>query len=109
MPSESEYLIDPRFQATSIRNHSRKVNEMLHFSVKAAMCGALMGMLLGVFAGGLSSALLGQPFSGETGREVFHLGMFFPGLVIFAPVTTGIGAILGFIAFGFNRSEDKEE
>lgn len=62
---------------------------------KAALWGTLIGLLLGVLAGGLSSALFGQPFSGVTGLKVFHLGMFFPGLVVFAPVTAGIGAVLG--------------
>ncbi len=62
---------------------------------KAALWGTLIGLLLGVLAGGLSSALYGQPFSGATGLKVFHLGMVFPGLVIFAPVTAAIGAVLG--------------
>ena len=59
------------------------------------LCGTLIGLLLGALAGGVSSALYGQPFSGATGLKVFHLGMVFPGLVIFAPVTAGIGAVLG--------------
>ena len=68
---------------------------MLSRSFKAALRGLLMGLLLGVFAGGLSSSQFGQPFSGTTGLKVFPLGMFFPGLVVFAPVTAPIGAVLG--------------
>lgn len=86
---------------------------MLRFAIKAAfkaaVCGALLGLLLGSIIGGFSSALLGQPFSGETGLKVFPLGMFFPGIVIFGPVTAGIGAILGMIAFGFDKPNDKQE
>jgi gas vesicle protein len=86
---------------------------MPHFTItaaiKAAICGALMGLLLGAIAGGLSSSLLGQPFSGQTGLKVFHLGMFFPGIVIFGPFTASIGAIIGIIASVLDKPNDKKE
>jgi hypothetical protein len=68
---------------------------MLTRILKSALCGTVIGLLLGVILGGLWSSLFGQPFSGATGWKVFHLGMFFPGLVIVAPVTAGIGAVCG--------------
>ena len=59
--------------------------------------GAWIGLLLGVVAGGTTSAVFGQPFAGDglRGLAVFPSGMFFPGLVVFAPVTASIGAVLG--------------
>jgi integral membrane sensor domain MASE1 len=94
------------------RNQSTE-NKMTHFTIKAAIgaaiCGALIGLLLGAIVGGLSSALLGQPFSGQTGLKVFHLGMLFPGIVIFGPFTASIGAIVGIIASGLDKPNDKEE
>ncbi len=80
---------------------------MLARVLKATLWGTLMGLLLGVLAGGVSSALYGQPFSGATGLKVFPPGMVFPGLVIFAPVTAGIGAVLG-AGFGWLRKAPDE-
>jgi hypothetical protein len=54
-------------------------------------------LLIAVLAGGLWSALVGQPFSGLRGLKVFHLGMFFPGLVILGPFAAVVGAIIGAI------------
>lgn len=77
---------------------------MIVRAFKAALWGAMIGLLLGCLAGGLSSSLFGQPFSGATGLKVFHLGMFFPGLVIVAPVTAAIGAVLGAGVAWFRKS-----
>lgn len=85
------------------------MNEMMARFFKAALWGAVIGLLLGVLAGGLSSSLFGQPFSGATGMKVFHLGMFFPGLVIVAPVTAAIGAVLGACADWFRESSDSRK
>lgn len=71
---------------------------------KTALLGGGIGFLLGVLGGGLSSSLFGQPFSGATGLQVFHLGMFFPGLVIVAPVTAGLGAVIGAVVVWFRES-----
>jgi len=78
-------------------------------ATKGAGCGALIGLLLAVLAGGFSSTLLGQPFSGQTGLKVFPQGMVFPGLFIFAPVTAGIGALLGVIVAVLNKTMNKGE
>ena len=67
---------------------------MLACVFKAALWGTLIGLLLGVVAGGLSAALFGLPFSGAKGLRVFHRGMIFPG-IIFGPVAAAIGAVLG--------------
>jgi hypothetical protein len=74
---------------------------------KAACLGALSGLLLGVLAGGGFNALFGQPFSGLTGFEVFPDGLWFPGLVIFAPFTASIGAVLGAGVACFRRFLEK--
>ena len=57
------------------------------------------GFLAAMFAGGLFSAVFGQPFSGQTGLRVFSTGMLIPGLVPLAP----IGAIIG-LSIGRSRS-----
>lgn len=81
---------------------------LIHF-LKTTMCGTAIGLLLGVISGGFWSALFGQPFSGATGWKVFHLGMFFPGLVIVAPVTAGIGAVCGASAGWIRRRKGSRD
>ena len=83
-------------------------DEMFARVFKGLLCGLVIGLLLGVLAGGVSSTLFGQPFSGVRGLKVFHLGMFFPGLVVFAPVTSGIGAVLGAIFSWSGKASDED-
>ncbi|MDA1055984.1 MAG: hypothetical protein O3C40_36850 [Planctomycetota bacterium] len=82
---------------------------MLTRILKSTLCGTVIGLLLGVISGGLWSSLFGQPFSGATGLKVFHLGMFFPGLVIVAPVTAGIGAVCGASAGWMRRRKGSRD
>jgi hypothetical protein len=74
-----------------------KSTKMFSRFLKFSMIGTFVGLLAAALAGGVWSALFGQPFSGERGMEVFHLGMVFPGLVIFGPVAAIIGAFIGAI------------
>ena len=65
--------------------------------LKFSIIGTILGLLVAVLAGGLWSTVVGQPFSGSRGFKVFHLGMFFPGLVIMGPVAAAVGAVIGAI------------
>lgn len=65
----------------------------------AGFTGGLLGTLIGVLAGGVCSAIYGQPFVGVTGWRGFIGGIVFPGLLMISLVTAPIGAVAGVAAF----------
>ena len=62
--------------------------------------GALVGVALGAVIGGVAASIYGVPFSGTKGPAAFLQGMFFPGLIIVAPVCAAICAMLGSLVGG---------
>lgn len=77
--------------------------------LKTALLGTLIGLLLGVLAGGLSMVVLGPGFVEEQGVDLFQLGMYFPGLVFFAPVTAVIGAVVGASRVSLRGMKSRQE
>lgn len=64
----------------------------------AALAGGIVGTVTGVVAGGVCSAIYGQPFVGVTGWRGFLGGLVFPGLMMISLVTAPIGAVAGVAA-----------
>jgi hypothetical protein len=73
-------------------------------AIVAGICGALTGTLIGVIAGGVCSAIYGQPFVGVTGWRGFIGGLVFPGLLMICPIAAPIGFFAGVVAYVWQHS-----
>ena len=74
----------------------------------------MVGLIFGVLAGGIISGMYGQPFSGTKGPQGFLGGLYFPGLVVFAPASAATTATLflvgscGLVLYSHSRGKNNK-